>query len=163
MSPFNLADLFSPRIWSSLDILVDSQLTDASQVNDFGTISVSSASSSCVWLLHTKVVNKHSLDTKYYILYLILRRFDLFSSWGMSNWFIYVPYGTNTRNPPRLSSHATQLKREILAGALFTSWTIWIPIRTTAPYPSPSRLSQGDVDMDNVLIIAPTWQFTRSW
>ena len=109
------------------------------------------------------VLIEHSLHTKYYILYLILRRFDLFSSWGMSNWFIYVPYGTNTRNPPRLSSHATQLKREILAGALFTSWTIWIPIRTTAPYPSPSRLSQGDVDMDNVLIIAPTWQFTRSW
>ena len=55
--------------YSFLVILFDSQLTDASQVNDFGTISVSSTSSSCVWLLHTKVANKHSLDdTKYYIL-----------------------------------------------------------------------------------------------
>ena len=34
---------------------------------------------------------------------------------------LYMYHGTNTRNPPRLSLHATQLKREILAGALFNS------------------------------------------
>jgi len=67
------------------------------KVNDFGTISVSNASSSCVWLLHTKECAEIELTCH------------------------------------------------------------------TVKTGDSCRLSQGDIDMDNVLIIAPTWQFTRSW
>jgi len=67
------------------------------KIGDFGPISVSNSSSSCVWLLHTK----ESAEIE-------------------------------------LTCHT---------------------VRTG----DSCRLSQGEVNMDNVLIIAPTWQFTRSW